>query len=484
MKHVLKRICFFLFCLLLWDLQSDLASGQELDDVLSGFDTETVEQEKEKKPAAGDMDDLLSGFDEPVAVQLEKDTPDDRIIPEWMQLTGSIGLAGSVNFAHDAPQENEADFRGLSMLRTTVALSSEMRLGGWQAKISGHGFYDAAYSIQGREQYTGQLLDRYEQELEFDDVYLAGSLTPAIDLKTGRQIVVWGKSDNVRVTDILNPLDNRLPGMVDIKNRRLPVTMTKLDYYSGDWNLGGIMIHEVRFSKNPVYNSDFFPGNRALPPEEKPGWSLDNQQYALALNGIFSGWDLSLYGAWVFDDRAHIVQDMDGSFFREHSRVFMGGATSNVALGNWLLKGEAAWFDGLEYANLLDQEVSRLDVMAGIEYMGFSETVLSLEIVNRHLVDFDEQLALAPDIAQEDTMQTVAKLVRDFANDTIQLKILLSIFGGHGEDGMFERFQLDYAFTDAVTLIGGVIFYQSGDQGALSGIEDNDRAFFELSYEF
>ena len=56
--------------------------------------------------------------------------------------------------------------------------------------------------------------------------------------------------------------------------------------------------------------------------------------------------------------------------------------------------------------------------------------------------------------------------------------------GGHGEDGMFERFQLDYDFTDAVTLTGGVIFYQSGDQGALSGIEDNDRAFFELSYEF
>ncbi|MEA3434939.1 MAG: ligand-binding protein SH3, partial [Thermodesulfobacteriota bacterium] len=186
----------------------------------------------------------------------------------------------------------------------------------------------------------------------------------------------------------------------------------------------------------------------------------------------------------VFDNRAHIVQDINDSFFREHSRIFMGGATSNIALGNWLLKGEAAWFDGLEYANLVDQEVSRLDVMAGIEYMGFSETVLSLEIVNRHLVDFDEQLTLAPDIAQEDTMQTVAKLVRDFANDTIQLKILLSIFGGHGEDGMFERFQLDYDLTDAMTLTGGVIFYQSGDQGALSGIEDNDRAFFELSYEF
>jgi hypothetical protein len=297
--------------------------------------------------------------------------------------------------------------------------------------------------------------------------------------------VVWGKSDNIRVTDILNPLDNRLPGMVDIKNRRLPVAMTKLDCYTGEWNLSGIMMHEARFSKNPVYNSDFYPGKGPLPPEDKPGVSFENQQYALALNGVFSGWDFSLYGAWVFDDRAHVTADADGRLFREHSRTFMAGMTGNIALGNWLLKGEGAWFDGMEFANLEeDDSVSRLDLMGGVEYMGFSETVLSLEIVNRHLIDFDEQLTLSPDITQEDTLQTVAKLVRDFSNDTIQLKILLSIFGFHGEDGAFERFQLDYDLTDSVTMTGGVIFYQAADQGALSSIEDNDRLFFELLYAF
>ncbi len=122
--------------------------------------------------------------------------------------------------------------------------------------------------------------------------------------------------------------------------------------------------------------------------------------------------------------------------------------------------------------------------MAGVEYTGFSETLLSLEIVNRHIFDFESSLELSPDLAQEDALQTMATLVRDFANDTIHLKIILSIFGGHGEDGMFERFQLDYDFADSLTLTGGVIFYQSSEQGALSEIEDNDRVFFECSYEF
>ncbi len=483
MKYLLKRISFSVFCLVLGALHPAALYAEDLDDVLSGFDSEIPEQKS--SGLSNEMDDLLSGFDESPTVEPEQDTADSNILPEWLVVYGSLGLAGSANFAHDAPEENEADYRGLSMLRTTVNLSSEIRLGSWLAKVSGHGFYDAAYSIQGREQYTRALLDSYEQELEIDDLYLQGSLTSSLDIKIGRQIVVWGKSDNIRVTDILNPLDNRLPGMVDIKNRRLPVTMTKLDYYTGDWNLSGIVMHEARFSKNPVYNSDFYPGKGPLPPEEKPSVSMDNQQYGLALNGIFSGWDLSLYGAWVFDDRAHITQDTNGSLYREHNRIFMTGMTGNIALGNWLLKGETAWFDGLEFANMEDDDqVSRLDLMGGVEYLGFSETLLSLEIVNRHLIDFDEQLTLAPDIAQEDVVQMVAIFVRDFANDTIQFKTMLSIFGLHGEDGAFERFQLEYDLTDSLTMTGGVIFYQSADQGALSTIEDNDRLFCELVYEF
>ena len=59
--------------------------------------------------------------------------------------------------------------------------------------------------------------------------------------------MVWGKSDNIRVTDVLNPLELREPGLVDLEMIRLPVTMTKLDYYIKGLNLSGIVIHEVRY---------------------------------------------------------------------------------------------------------------------------------------------------------------------------------------------------------------------------------------------
>ncbi len=477
MNQLFKIISYSALSLGFLQFQAASLFAQDLDDILSGFDDEV-------EAVPDELDDLLSGFDDAPNDAQAETVSSKKKMPEWLELTGSMGLTASYNFAHEAPVGNAADFRGLSMLRGNVFLSSEMNFGNWRAKISGHGFYDAAYSMQERGEYTNTLLDLYEQELEIDELYLQGSLTSKLDIKIGRQVVVWGKSDNVRVTDILNPLDNRLPGMVDIKNRRLPVAMTKLDYYTGPWNLSGIMIHEPRFDKNPVYNSDFYPGTMPLPPEIEPDVSLDNQQYAFALNGIFSGWDLSLYAASVFDGRAHITQDINGSYFREHNRIFMTGLTANMAFGNWLFKGEGAWFEGLEFATLKDEDLSRLDLMGGIEYLGFSESALSLEIVNRHLVEFDEQLTLSPDIAQEDTMQTMLMYTRDFVNDTINFKMILSLFGIHGEDGMFERFQLDYDINDAMTVTGGVIFYQSADEGALSEVEDNDRVFCEFVYEF
>ena len=51
-------------------------------------------------------------------------------------------------------------------------------------------------------------------------------------------------------------------------------------------------------------------------------------------------------------------------------------------MGNFLLFGEAAWFDGLEFFNA-DGSFSRTDLLAGVEYSGFRDTTISFEILRR-----------------------------------------------------------------------------------------------------
>lgn len=454
-------VLIMVFTLLL-PVQVSAAENESLDEIISGFDDETVRADTGEYEVA-----------ETASV---------------LSLDGYFKLGASCNFAHHKPGAGETDWRGLSRLRPELNL--ELNAGfssSWQARISGRGAYDLAYEIQGRNEFTDDVLDNYEKEIELGEAYIQGNLTKSLDIKLGRQIVVWGKSDNIRVTDVLNPLDIREPGLTDIEDLRLPVAMSRLDYYIGDWSLTGIAIHEIRFNKIPEYGSDFYPSSTPPPHEDKPGSRCKNTEYAAAINGIFSGWDISFYWADYYNDTPHTRLVSAGPPPQtgwKHARLKMFGAAFNQALGNWLLKTEAAYIDGFEFFNSPGGEYSRTDVLAGVEYSGFKDTTLSIEAADRHINGFDEALKLAPDNAREDEFQWVVRLTRDFLNETLTLTLLASTYGATGNDGALQRFSAEYDITDSVQITGGVVLYQSGDLAMYKNIGDNDRLFCEIKYSF
>jgi hypothetical protein len=451
-------------------------------DVLEGFEDEPKDAEKNTTD-----DDILEGFNDET-IKTGTDISEDSKEPSIFSLTGDAKLGASYNVAHHKPEGNQIDWRGLSRLRTVLNLELNAKFfSSWQARISGKGAYDFAYVIKGRNKFTDDVLDNYEKELEFGETYIQGSLIKSLDVKIGRQIVVWGKSDNIRVTDVLNPLDIREPGITDIEDLRLPVTMSRLDYYIGDWSLTGITIHEIRFNKNPEFGSDFYPSLTPPPHEDKPDSSCNNTEYATAINGIFSGWDVSFYWADFYNDMPHFELKVTGlppQIEWNHARQKMAGAAFNSAIGNWLIKTEAAYINGFEFFNAPGKDYSRTDILAGIEYSGFKDTTFSIEAVNRHINHFDQILKLPPDQAQEDEFQWVVRLTRDFLNDTLTLTLLASTFGGTGQDGAFQRFSAEYDITDSIELAGGVVLYQSGDLERFRNIGDNDRLFCEIKYSY
>jgi len=463
-------------CLAITPVAAAEESG--LDSILQGFDEPT--EPAEKTTGEPSLDAVLGGFEDETASPLEKASILEVKRP-W-QIGGSFTLASSYNYAHEVPAEGETDYRGLSRLRGKLNLELDADLPlNWRAHVAGYGFYDAAYSINGRDDYTDAVLDEYESEAELGEAWLQGRLSSRADLKLGRQIVVWGKSDNIRITDILNPLDNREPGMVDIEDLRLPLAMARLDYYVGDWGISAIAIPEIRFNKNPPYGSEFFPAETPLPYERIPEDGGRNTEYAVAANGIFSGWDLSLYWAQHFDDNAHPVY-ADSVPQMQHNRLTMTGLAGNVAVGNWLFKGEAAHFSGLSYASLPTASLTRTDTLLGIEYAGFSETTLSLEIANRHINGYDR--ALSNEGIEEDLWQTALRYQGDFMHARLHLLALVSLFGERLDEGGFGRYSAAYDIADALTLTGGIVSYESGTQPPFAAIADSDRLFLDIKYSF
>jgi hypothetical protein len=451
-----------------------------MDKLMEGFSEDDMPSDA---PSDDHIEDVMSGF--------EEDTDDNQGQSPFqskepvISLDGYLKLGASWNVSHDAPANGETDWRGLSRLRSEVQIDARAKLWRhWRLTASGKLFYDAAYGLRGRDDFTDGVLDEYESEAESREVYLQGRLGSYLDLKIGRQIVVWGRSDNLRVTDILNPLDLRDPGLTDIEDLRLPTVMTRLDGYWGKWNLTGIAVHEIRFDKTPVFGHDFFPSPIALPPEETPSHGGDNTEWALALNGIFSGKDISFYWADLFDDNSHGAFGVNGGVVQKHARVAMWGAAGNLALGNWLLKSEAAYWRGLEFFNSTGKTHERIDGLIGIEYSGWDDTTASLEWAVRYLVDFEHQLKSAPDFAQEDEIINALRITRTYLNETVELTLLGLIYGPLGQDGSLIRGSVAYDWTDTVNVSLATVLYESGDKYTFTNIGDNDRLFAEIKYSF
>jgi len=446
--------------------------SSKLDSVIEDFDEDVTEQK---------VDELLDDFADDTEEIVDSEDLTLTTVSRW-HLNGALILSSSYNYAHDAPASGATDHRGLSRLRGLLKLELKVDLfDGWKAYLDTKLSHDLVYQLQGRSNYSHAQLDSQESEAELREAWVQGSLTRSLDLKLGRQLVVWGKSDNLRVTDVLNPMDQRELGLVDIEDLRLPLTMARMDYYWGNWNLSGIAIQEIRFHKMPQQGSDFYAGFATSPVENSPNHSRSNMEYAAALNGLFSGWDLSFYWARLFDDQPH--QEIRNKVITlEHSRLTMLGAAMNLALGNWLLKGEVGHFRGLKFSSIPNQKKQRTDLLLGVEYSGFDDTTWSLEVVDRYLHNYES--ALATQGIKKDEWQTALRYSGEFMHARLKVTFLTLLFGALGEGGGFARLQGDYEWVESTRIIGGVVAYHGGNKRPFTHIGDNDRLFLDVKYSF
>ena len=392
----------------------------------------------------GYADEFDDGFEEE-----SEEVVIDEIATKPYYIIGNIQQQANYATHNQTPHNNLNSFKSSLYLESEYNFNENHKL-----RVSAKAFYDSIYKIQSDRAYTEEEKDDMQSEAEIFDLYVQGKITANFDYKIGRQIVVWGRSDTIRVTDILNPLDNRSPGIIDIEDLRLPVGMAKFDYYFGEWGLSAIVIGETRYSKNPSYGSDFYPFASRTPDIYK----TDKPSYALSLSGTFSGWDVSLYGAKTTVDE-----------LLSHDEQYMLGYAFNYIYESWLFKSEGAYFDKYKLQNQQDKTFS--NVLVGFEYNGINETVIAFDISNKFLPD------------SKDVTQSALRLSSDFQNDTLKVNYLVSLYGRDFSEGGFQRVWFDYEINDTLSSTIGYVDYVSGTP-FFDVINDNDMFFTSVKYSF
>jgi len=454
---------------------SALLYAENIDDALGGFEDETettsVHNEVSDISSVTNSADeaLLEGFDDNMPTPTTKE---QTFLPNG--LTGELSQKIAYSWDNDAP------YNGINSFKSVLFLDYEYKYdNGYKFKANGKAYYDTFFSLKGRDKFTQEDLDEMESEVELFDAYLEGKIASNLDLKVGRQVVVWGRSDTIRITDILNPLDNRIPGMVDIEDLRLPVTMAKLDYFIGDWRITPIAVLEQRFTKNPPYGGDFYPASFSRPDDK----DYNAATYALSIGGEFEGWDINFYAADVRDDAGYMTDIFTPEATVRHDKVWMYGTALNILSGSWLWKTEVAHFQGLKYTSVPGEAFDRTDALVGIEYNGIADTMISYDIAVRTIHDYDERLLFEINPLEKDTYQQAFRVSSDFFNATLEANYLISLFGKKLDEGGFQRLWLVYDLADGVSLETGIVDYIGGSV-FFDHFKDNDRVFAEISYSF
>ena len=444
-------------------LLASVLFAESVDEALDGFDDSPIEIEQNSI-------DVMDGFD---------DSNTSEVTEEKTELvaglTGKLTQQVAYSYNGTTPHDKFTSFK------SSVLLDYEHKFkNGWRLKTNGKWYYDAVYDLRDVS-YRNDELKEQRHETELFDAYIEGSITDNFDLKLGRQVVVWGRSDTIRITDVLNPLDNRRPGMVDIEDLRLPTTMAKFDFFWGDWRVTPIAVLEQRFSKNPAFGSAFNPQPNPHISEE----SYDDVTYALSVGGEFSGWDVNFYAARLHDDAGYVkfptAPTSQPTF--THDKVNMFGTALNVLSGSWLVKTELAYFDGLKYTSAQGKSFSRTDALIGTEYRGIADTLISYDVSLRHINNYDERLTGERNPLERNTYQHAFRVSSDFMNASLTANYLISLYGKKLNEGGFQRAWIKYELGEGINTNFGVVDYIGGSP-LFDTVKNNDMVFADISYSF
>jgi hypothetical protein len=400
--------------------------------------------------------------------------------------------------------------RKLSKVQSILNLESSYKITDIiKFKISANGFYDAAYAIEGREEYSNDTLDENESKISLRELFVNWKINEHLFLKAGRQIIAWGESDYSRVTDVINPRDMKGPGLTNLEDARLPVASVRLSFEWDNFTTDLVSIHEHPGSSIGGYGSDFdyYSSLRvsviSVDDEDTPGNTFENTGFAMRVAKLFNGGDIAFYTSKTYDDLPVLRStniEFSGfslsmlSLSPEYHKVKTYGVSGNMAKGSVLYKFDMAFTEGrmimrsdflnnitygmnaseLETFKPKDQITSLL----GIEYTGISDLRITIEVENIHTLDFDSSLA-----TDENDKRVYLQSTYNLLNETLELD-LLCVYFERGKGG-FARLSTNYDIIDNLNFEVGVILYGADNEDSLLYyFKDQDRFFSRIKYSF
>lgn len=332
--------------------------------------------------------------------------------------------------------------------------------------------------------------DRVEVELR--ELYLHARILKKLNIRIGKQQIVWGETDGLKLLDVINPQYFREFILDDFGDSRIPLWSVKAEFPIKKLKIQLLWIPDLTYHVLINPDAPYFPKS-VLPeppigiktifgPIEKPNNIVLDSDVGLKLSALIKGWDITANYFYYYDDFPVFYNNL--SFLPtgepsiminpKYERHHLFGFTFNKPIKLVTLRGEIGYlfnqnfsstdpdaFMGVVRSDQFSSAIG-LDLIKG-------ENIVSAQLFSDYLIDD------VPTFNHNRLEWTVSLLLsREFMNDSFKAEALW-VHSIKGKDGLL-RPKLSYWLTSNVQLLlSSDIFY--GNKSMLFGqFKDRNRA--------
>ena len=312
------------------------------------------------------------------------------------------------------------------------------------------------------------------------------------DLRVGRQVIIWGKADGLRITDNISPTDYTEPLTWDLDNMRLPVDAAKFRILGDSLTAEFIWIPVFRAATQPekgsLWSVEPFPDSVRLirHKADKPqGFSLKNSEFAMKLETYTAGFDVSVSVFYTWDDNPAMWYapglDEEGIFVDytpDHRRLTIFGLDFSFPWTDFVFRGEAAFFRG-RYLTATDGEPRKKNLvkyLLGVDWTPGNDWTVTAQITDDWIQNHESALS-----AKEHTPQVTLNVSKQFWSQTLTISNMTFFYLNDGE--FVNRLMAEYEVMDGLSVALGWDHIH-GDDGSYGMYRQNAQVWGRVRYSF
>jgi hypothetical protein len=271
--------------------------------------------------------------------------------------------------------------------------------------------------------------------------------------RIGKQQVVWGEADGLKLLDVINPQNFREFVLDDFEDSRIPLWMLNAEFTLTENSVLQVLwipdttVHNLAPSGSPyaLRSSSIVPQATSdlavqLSPALAPRSPIKDSDIGLRYTDFVGGWDVSLNYLYHYVDEPIVSASTQTNskiphiqLTQNYERSHLLGGTASSALGDWTIRAEIA-FETNRY-HRTKQSLSRIvqanqwSSVIGLDYQGWTNQFISVQWF-QSLIN-----AAQAEHSQEDFLTLLWE--SNFLNDTLTAKWLQIHSIDHG-DGVFR----------------------------------------------